>query len=140
MVDPYAALLVHLREPSALRTLLGGAYVFTPELPGNRAGNLKSVVFRNTGGNTEWQLRAQTLRLAFRCYGESAEEAYEVYGALYDRLHDTQNFIVDGVGFHGATEEVPGVPLEDPTTNWSFVFSVYSLRVATIPVSGGAGS
>lgn len=135
MVDPYAALVTYLRATSPLRTLLGGAYVFTPELPGNRAGNLKSVVFRNQGGRTYEYLRAQDLRVGFRCYGSTAAEAQSVYAALYDRLHDANNFIVGTVGFHGATEEVPGVPLEDPTTNWPFWFSVYSIKVATIPVT-----
>jgi hypothetical protein len=139
MVDPYLALLTYLRATSPLRTLLGGNYVYTPELPGHRRGDQKNVTFRNSGGQTAPYLRAQDLRVTFRCYGESAEDAYEVYGALYDRLHDTQNFIVGDVGFHGATEEVPGVPTEDPVTNWPFVFAVYSVRVATVPVSGDAG-
>ncbi len=134
MVDPYAALVTYLRATSPLRTLLGGAYVFTPELPETRSGNTKNVVFRNNGGRTFEYLRAQDLRIGFRCYGSTAAEAQSVYGALYDRLHDTNNFIVGTVGFHGATEEVPGVSLEDPVTNWPFVFVVYSIRVATIPV------
>ena len=134
MVDPYAALLTFLRAASPLKTLLGGNFVYTPELPGNRPGDLKSVVFRNNGGSTEPNLHAQTLRLGFRCYGESAAEAFEVYAALYDRLHNSDNFIVGDVGFHGVTEEVPGVPLEDPVTNWPYWFAVYSIKVATIPV------
>jgi hypothetical protein len=135
VIDVPTALVVFLREPSPLRTLLGGNYVYTPELPATRSGDTKNVVFRVSGGTTEPMLRAQNLRVTFRCYGESHFEAHRVYRALYDRLHDRQNFIVGDVGFHGTIEEVPGAPLEDPATDWPFVFSVYSARVATIPVS-----
>ncbi len=134
MVDIPTALIVYLRAPSPLRTLLGGNYVYTPELPSSRAGDVKSVVFKTTGGSTEPYLRAQDQRVAFRCYGESHYEAGRVYQALYDRLHSRQNLVVSGVGFHGFYEEVPGEALEDPGTNWPFVFTVYSVRVATIPV------
>ena len=135
MIDAQTALRTYLLEPSALRTLLGGTYVYWPELPSTRSGNTKNVVFRVTGGRTYPHLRAQDLRVAFRCYGESSDKAHEVYEALYDRLHATQNFIVGDVGFHGAFEEVPGASAEDPGTDWPFVFAVYSIRVATVPVS-----
>jgi hypothetical protein len=134
MIDVPTALVVHLRDTSPLRTLLAGNYVYTPELPGTRAGNLKSVVFKSTGGSTYATLRAQDMRFSFRCYGESDYEAWRVYRALYDRLHDRQNFIVGDVGFHGITEEVPGSPLEDPDTGWNYVGAIYTAKVATIPV------
>jgi hypothetical protein len=137
MVDIPTALVVYLRDTSPLRTLLGGNYVYTPELPSTRSGDTKNVVFSVTGGQTNPYLRAQNLRVAFRCYGESSEDAREVYRALYDRLHATQNFIVGDVGFHGAVEEVPGTPLEDPGTDWPYIFTVYSIRVATVPVGDG---
>ena len=135
MIDVPTALVVHLRDTSPLRTLLGGNYVYTPDLPDTRRGDTKNVVFRTSGGSTYPTLRAQTLRVAFRCYGESHFEANRVYRALYDRLHDRQNFIVGDVGFHGAQEEVPGVPLSDPGTDWPYFFAVYSLKVATVPVA-----
>jgi len=135
MIDVPTALVIHLRDTSPLRTLLGGNYVYTPELPETRAGNLKSVVFETSGGLTYSPLRAQTLRVTFRCYGESHYEANRVYRALYDRLHDRQNFIVGDVGFYGTDEEVPGTPLEDPGTGWPFFVTVYSIKVATIPVA-----
>lgn len=135
MIDVPTALVVHLRDTSPLRTLLGGNYVYTPELPGTRAGNLKSVVFQPTGGSTYPTLRAQDARFEFRCYGESDYEAWRVYRALYDRLHDRQNFIVGDVGFHGITEDVPGRSLEDPATGWDFVSAIYTVKVATIPVA-----
>ena len=135
MIDAQTALRTYLLQASPLLTLLGGNYVYWPELPSTRSGDTKNVVFRASGGSTDPYLRSQDLRIAFRCYGESALEAMRVYRALYDRLHLTQNLIVGDVGFHGIDEEVPGEPLEDPETNWPFVFAVYSCRVATVPVS-----
>lgn len=145
MIDPYNALRAFLIDTSPLRTLLGGNHVYYPELPGSRSGTQRNITFRGTGGMTEPYLRAQDLRITFRCYGapsstvSSAEDARDVYAALHDRLHGVQNFIVGDVGFHGAIEDVPGVALEDPATDWPYVVAVYSVRVATVPVSGGAG-
>lgn len=135
MIDAQTALRTYLIAPSGLRTLLGGNYVYVGELPSTRAGNLKSVVFRFSGGNTSEYLRLQQVRVSFRCYGESSFEATRVYRALYDRLHGIQNVIVGDVGFHGAEEDIPGEPLEDPATDWPFVFTVYTIRVATVPVT-----
>jgi len=137
VIDAPAALLSYLNATSPLRTLLGGAFVYTPEVPGGPNGPTmprKAIAFRGTGGFTYPMLRAQDGRVSFRCYGSTHVEAMSVYRALYDRLHDTQNFIVGGVGFHGANEDVPGQPLEDPRTGWPFVHTVYTVKVATVPI------
>ena len=136
MIDAHSALRTYLIAASALRTLLGGDFVYWPEVPGggDPAMPTKAIAFRFNGGLTYPTIRAQDARVSVRCYGATAYQAMEVYRALYDRLHDQQNFIVGDVGFHGAIEQVPGVPLEDPTTHWPYVFAVYSVRVATIPV------
>lgn len=144
MIDAHTALRAFLLEDSDLLTTLGGDYVFWPEVPGGPGGPAmprKAISFRFTGGLTEDVLAAQEARASFRCWGGDYDEAMAVYRGLYDRLHGQQNFIVDDVGFHGAIEEVPGSPLEDPVTNWPYVFAVYSIRVATIPVTAlGEGS
>ena len=139
MIDVHAALRAHLIAASPLRTLLGGNYVYTPEIPGGTAMPRRSISFRITGGATSPTLRQQDARISFRCFGANAIQAAEVYRALYDRLHDQQNFVVGNVGFHGTEEDVPGSPLEDPATNWPFVHTVYTAKVATVPVSSGAG-
>jgi hypothetical protein len=137
MIDSHSALRTHLIAASPLRTLLGGDYVYWPELPANLSSSMprKAVSFRFAGGQTYPYLRAQSARLTVRCWGESAFEAMRVYRALYDRLHDTQNFIVGDVGFHGISESVPGEPLEDSETGWPFVFTVYDVTVATVSVA-----
>lgn len=141
MIDAHNALRAYLIAPSPFRTLLGGNHVYTPELPGSRNGTQRNVVFRVSGGDTDPYLRFQDLRVTFRCYGApsasttAAEDARTVYRALYDRLHATQNLIVGDVGFHGVDEDVPGAPMEDPVTDWPYVFAVYSIRVATVPVT-----
>lgn len=139
MIDAHSALRSFLIEASPLRTLLGADRVYWPEVPGGTSMPGKAIAFRFNGGTTEDVLAQQDARVNFRCYGSSAYQAMEVYRALYDRLHGQQNFIVGDVGFHGAIEEVPGVPLEDPVTHWPYVFAVYSVRVATIPVPSSVG-
>lgn len=137
MIDSHSAMRTHLIVPSDLRTLLGGDHVYWPELPASLSSSMprKAISFRISGGATDPYLRAQRARLTLRCWGESAFEAMRVYRALYDRLHDSQNFIVGDVGFHGAFESVPGEPLEDPDTGWPFVFVVYDLWMATVSVA-----
>ena len=139
MIDAHAALRAHLIADSPLKTLLGSNRVYVGEVPGGTAMPGKAISFRVSGGFTYDTLRMQDARVTFKCYGSTALQAGEVYRALYDRLHGTQNFIVGDVGFHGISEDVPGVPLEDPATNWPYVHTVYTAKVATIPVSSGAG-
>ena len=138
MIDAHSALRTHLIAASPLRTLLGGDFVYWPEIPANPPGLTmpdKAISFRISGGQSSPYLRFQRARLTVRCWGESSYEAMRVYRALYDRLHDSQNFIVGDVGFHGAFESVPGEPLEDPDTDWPFVFAVYDLWLATVSVA-----
>jgi hypothetical protein len=135
MIDGHSALRTHLIAASPLRTLLGGDYVYWPEIPSNLVMPRKAISFRFSGGQTEPYLYAQQARVVFRCFGSTAYEAMSVYRALYDRLHLTQNFIVGDVGFHGVIEDVPGSPLEDPDTNWPFVHTVYTVWVATAAVA-----
>ena len=138
MIDSHSALRTHLIAASDLRTLLGGDFVYWPEIPQNPPSLTmpdKAISFRIAGGTSSPYLRAQRARLTVRCWGESAYEAMRVYRALYDRLHDSQNFIVGDVGFHGVFESVPGEPLEDPDTGWPFVFAVYDLWLATVSVA-----
>ena len=135
MIDAHSALRTHLLVASPLKTLLGGDYVYWPEVPSNVTLPRKAISFRFGGGLTLLGLRAQDARVTFKCWGTSAFGAMEVYRALYDRLHDQQNFIVGNVGIHGAYEDVPGEPLEDPKTGYLYVHTVYTLTVATVPVA-----
>ena len=70
MIDPHDALRAYLIAPSALRTLLGGTFVFTPEVPKTYTGLTmphKAISFRITGGQSEPYLYAQRTRVTFRC-------------------------------------------------------------------------
>lgn len=142
MIDAHSALRAHLIAASPLRTLLGADHVYWPELPAN-GSNLnpplvmprKAISFRISGGLTNAYLYAQDARLTVRCYGSTSYEAGQVYRALYDRLHLSQNFIVGDVGFHGISESVPGSPLEDPKTGWPYFFVIFDVKVATVAVA-----
>lgn len=142
MIDAQSALRLHLLEPSALRTLLGGPYVYWPELPATVSGATKRVVFRFNGGSADDQLPLHEPTINFRCYGVTAYEAYQVYRALHDRLVRTKNFIVtdtfanpdEYVAFYRMAEVTPGQPLQDPGTNWFYTFSVWTATVASTSV------
>ena len=142
MTAAQTALRLFLLQASDLLTLLGGPYVYWPELPAGRSGALKSVVFRFNGGSSEDQLPIQRPTVNFRCYGATAYESYAVYRELHDRLIRQRNRIVtdtfanpdEEVAFYGFYEITPGQPLQDPGTNWFYTFSVWSLTVATTSV------
>lgn len=142
MIDAQSALRLHLLEPSDLRTLLGGPYVYWPELPAGTSGAAKRIVFRFNGGSADDQVPIHRPTINFRCYGSSAYEAYQVYRELHDRLVRTKNFIVtetfstpdEYVAFYRMAEITPGQPLQDPGTGWHYTFSVWQATVATTSV------
>ena len=142
MIDAHSALRLHLLEPSTLRTLLGGPYVFWPELPAGTSGAAKRVAFRFNGGSAEDTLPIHRYTVNFRCYGASSYEAGQVYRALHDRLVRDGNRIVtetyatpdDRVAFYNFAESTPGQPLQDPGTGWHFFFSVWTVTVSTLAI------
>lgn len=143
MIDAHSALRLHLLEPSALRTLLGGPYVYWPELPAGTSGAGKRVVFRFNGGSADDRLPIHRYTVNLRCYGSSAYEAMQVYRVLHDRLVRVDNLIVtdtfptpdERVAFYNFAEITPGQPLQDPPTSWHYTFSVWSATVSTLAVA-----
>ena len=141
MIDAHTALRLHLLEPSTLRTALAGPYVYWPELPATVSGATKRVVFRFNGGSADDDIPLHRYTVNFRCYGESAYEAFELYRLLHDRLVRTDNLIVTDTfngsartGFYNVTEVTPGQPLQDPPTGWHYTFSVWTLTVSTLAI------
>ena len=143
-VDVDSALRLYLLEPSDLRTLLGGPYVYWPEIPANPGFTMprKAIAFRLNGGSTDDDLPVSRPTVNFRCYGSTAYEANQVYRELHDRLVRVGNVIVtdtysdpdERVAFYNWREITPGQPLEDPGTGWPFRFSVWSPTIATTPI------
>jgi hypothetical protein len=39
------------------------------------------------------------------------------------------------VAIHGADEDIPGEPLEDPDTGWPYIFTVYTVTLSTTAVA-----
>ena len=141
MIDVDTALRLHLLEPSDLRTLLGGPYVYWPEIPSSVTMPRKAVVFRLNGGSADDVLPIHRPTVNFRCFGTTAYEANQVYRALHDRLVRSGNFTVTDtfdsnakVAFYNWSEITPGQPLEDPATGWPFRFTVWSPTVSTLAI------
>ncbi len=138
MIDAHDALRSFLIADSPLRTLLGGDFVFVPEVPGNFTGLQmpeKAISFRFTGGLSGQYNKTQRARAVFRCWGTTSDEARDVYAALYDRLNGQQGLVVGNVAIHGADEDIPGEPLEDPDTGWPFIHTVYTVTLSTTAVA-----
>jgi hypothetical protein len=138
VIDPHDALRAFLIASSPLRTLLGGAFVFVPEVPANYTGLTmpdKAISFRFTGGLSGKYLKTQDARVVFRCWGTTSDEARDVYAALYDRLNGQQGLVIGNVAIHGADEDVPGEPLEDPDTGWPYIHTVYTVTLSTTAVA-----
>jgi hypothetical protein len=143
VIDAHSALRLHLLEASDLRTLLGGPYVYWPELPAGTSGAAKRITFRFNGGSADDNLPIHRYTVNFRCYGETAYAAFQVYRELHDRLVRTGPFIVtetfanpdEHVAFYNVAEITPGQPLQDPGTNWFYTFSVWQATVSTLGVA-----
>jgi hypothetical protein len=138
MIDAHDALRAYLIAASPLRTLLGGNFVFVPEIPASYTGLQmpeKAISFRISGGQSLPYNKTQRARVAFRCWGTTSDEARDVYAALYDRLNGQQGLVVGNVAIHGADEDIPGEPLEDPDTGWPYIFTVYTVTLSTTAVA-----
>ena len=138
MIDAHDALRTFLIADSPLRTLLGGNFVFVPEVPASFTGLQmpeKAISFRFNGGLSGKMNKTQQARVVFRCWGTTSDEARDVYAALYDRLNGQQGLLIGNVAIHGADEESPGSPLEDPDTGWPYIFTVYTVTLSTTAVA-----
>lgn len=143
MIDAHTALRLHLiGATTPIRAILGGPYVYWPELPAGRSGASKSVTFRFNGGSADDDLPIHRATVNFRCYGSTAYEAMSVYRELHDTMVRDKNRIIrdtfatpdEHVGIYNFQEVTPGQPLQDPGTNWHYVFSVWQLTFSTLPV------
>ena len=145
MIDAQTALRLYLLEPSTLRTLLGGPYVYWPEIPANPGFTMprKAISFRLNGGSADDDLPIQRPSVNFKLWGGTHYEAMQVYRALNDRLGRKGNLIVvdtfsdpdERVAFYNLRElSAPNTGLEDPGTGWPYVFATWSPTVSTLPI------
>ncbi len=135
-----AAFRVFLTESSALRTYLGGDFVYTPEIPNGISGAGKRIAFRFNGGPpTDRTIPMRRQRVNVRCYGTSAQEAEKLYMQYHARIQHVHNELVtvgsEEVIFYGMHEDTPASHLEDPVTGWFYVFTVTALTVSTMAMA-----
>ena len=144
MISWSRALRLDLLEASALRTWLGGPYIYKPQLPANPGFTMphRAVVFRGNGGSSDNQLPLQNPTVNFRIYGTSDDDAEVGYRHLHDRLIRRRNMIEADtfenpdqfVAFYSWREITPGQSLEEPQTGWPYYFTVWSPTISTLPV------
>ena len=92
--------------------------------PGYELSDGPCVVFRVRGGGPDYDDALLIPSVQFKMYGSSEESAFEVYRALYDRLHNGHD---DSI-LH-AESEVLGQLLEESDTQWPYVLAFFTVMV-----------
>ena len=127
MIDLHTAVIDFLQEPGyeiagmVEDRFFGGRHV-PPE--GYEVDDGPCVVFRVRGGGPDYDDALLIPSVQFKVYGHNEERAFEVYRALYDRLHLGH----DGTILH-AESEVLGQPLEEVETEWRYVLAFFLVMV-----------
>ena len=109
--------------------------IYCPRLPEN--ATLPALGFFTRGGSsTPYIPGLVTPSVQFDCWGESPQDAREVYRALYDVLQGIQNetVTVDGTDYTiwSAIEEVQGQDLQDEIPNYYRVLTFFSIKIRAI--------
>lgn len=132
MIDPNSTLRTFLVADTTLAALVSTRIYAGRDVPPpgvTPAGTGPLIAFRIRGGAGEYGGRQYEDALVipsvqFKCYGEDEIEAYQVYRALADALHNGH-----GVGILHAVEEGVGQSLEEPDTEWRFVLAFFAVMV-----------
>lgn len=126
MVDPHDVVLDYVRLGADLVDLVGERVYAGRDVPpvGYEPGDGPCVTFRARGGGPDYDDALMGASVQFKCYGADEVEAFEVYGALYDHLHNGRSSRL----LH-AECEVLGQLLEGPETGWVFVLGFFRVLV-----------
>lgn len=128
MIDAKNVVHSYLRAQSAL-TAIVGSRIYHERLPEDFT-IAQAVVFSRRGGVTNpYSPDLLEPSFQFKCYGSTAEDAEEVYRALYDALQGIENQTVGSDEILSAIEEVQGQDLRDPETDWPFVLTFFQFMV-----------
>jgi len=131
MVDVQGVIRTFLLAQSGIANLVNTRVFAGREVParGYAPADGPAIAFKVRGGAGEYRGRDYEDALIepsvqFKCYGRSEIEAFELYRALVDGLHNGHSATV----LHG--EEVGvGQPLEEAETEWPFVLAFFDVMV-----------
>lgn len=134
--NPIAAVIDFLQADAEVAAQVG-TKVFAPEVPSTETRSMpqKCIVLQANGGPIDrGRIRLMKIRLEFRAYGETAQDAWGPYLAAYDAFkHMTQN--KQGTVLLLDAEMVEGpFDLRDPDLHWPFVLGTVNLMAAEVAV------
>lgn len=132
MVDPMGKLITEIRADSAVTAITtrirGGEAA-----PGDSARPYQPfVVLVRLGLEREPRVPIQRLRIGFRCYGATFQQAAQLYGAVSDAIHNVGPRIgATGVVIYRSFDDTGGAASKDPDTGQPYEDGVISLIAAT---------
>ena len=131
MIDSNLALVTYLTQSAALIALVDNR-IYCGMLPQGYKPekNGCAITFMNRGGAADPELPIIRPSVQIECWAPAlaSQQARQVYGAVFDQLHQKNNIDLGDAGyFLSITEEVQGQDLVDPDTQWCSVLSYYRL-------------
>lgn len=136
MIDPLGKLIIDVRADAgvaAITTRIRGGEPGPDDAKGTDA-YVPFVVFVRLGTQRHPRLPIQTVRIGFRCYGVTAQQAAQLYGAVSDAVHNKGPRIASGgtkVVIYRSFDETGGDAAKDPDTKQPFESGVIELSAAT---------
>lgn len=139
MIDPFGTLLLELRDDGAVRALVDGRVRAEEPGPGDAGGHgdyQPFVVLSALASQRMRRVPVATSRYAVKCYGTTPQNAWEVYGACSDAIHDLgPRLRSNGVGIYISWDDTGGTADRDPVTHQPLVEAVIELIAATQAVA-----
>lgn len=140
MIDPFGKLLVEIREALAEdwtdrvrggQPAPGDSFVTTDETTGRKTYGNRFVVLVRLSVDRMRTIPLQTVRVGYRAYGFTFQDAAAMVGALSDAIHNVGPRIgASGVAIY-TSADLGGSASEDPVTGQPFEDGVIELIAGT---------
>ncbi len=132
MIDPLGKLLTEIRANPAVASLTTRVRGGEPA-PGDSAAPFgRFVVLVRLGTQRDKRAPVQEVRIGFRCYGSTYQDAAALYGAVSDAIHNVGPRIgATGVLIHRSFDDTGLGASKDPDTGQPHEDGVIQLFAAT---------
>lgn len=150
MIDPLGRLIIELKANVALAALttrirggeprgatFNGSGVQTDAGDARGPGDyIRFIVLVRLGvARSKGRVPVQEVRIGYRAYGTSAQDATALYGALSDAVHNVGPRLGGGVLIYRSYDDVGGTAEKDPDTGQPLESGVIELFAATLAVA-----
>lgn len=126
MVDLHAIVRAYLLTDATLVGLIGSRLYAGRDVPpvGYKPDDGACITFKVRGGGPDYDDALLNPSVQLKCYAESEAEAWALYRALYDHLHNAHTASI----LHAESDAL-GQLLEEPDTKWIFVLTFFTVMV-----------